>query len=377
MIRKSSHSFIKSVQPVLMEVSVVYRLNAEVAHNYYKAQQVDFLPDANTEKRLGMGGGGVGIALFHTFKTLDKHGRLSRTIIEQALMHSDKSYPTYMKWWISSLPPRERSRYAALLYNTKYKDLQWDEQYHAQTHAAIIEEGPSQLFTEPPFPLGDDRHSPKNAAIIRIASHFYDLIHYNQLFDECDAHAPLSIEFHEFSEDNFLQRNSSLFGFDYEDLEWKGQSSDGRLDELSNSEVVLRAWYILYIRQRLSKIELEHALQNGPEAMKRLFSNGMKLASMFYPFPEHESILRRTMRLQNVAFRELQKKDYSIHDKNKECDYCGVKLEKPSQCNGCRIAMYCGKECQRGDWKRHQLLCPKYKELCSQQQENQRSSVDA
>ena len=41
-----------------------------------------------------------------------------------------------------------------------------------------------------------------------------------------------------------------------------------------------------------------------------------------------------------------------------ECDYCAGKTEKlKHRCSQCHVAFYCGKDCQKGDWKRHRPLC--------------------
>lgn len=38
------------------------------------------------------------------------------------------------------------------------------------------------------------------------------------------------------------------------------------------------------------------------------------------------------------------------------CHCCG-KMEGVARCGRCRLISYCGKECQRADWKRHKRVC--------------------
>ena len=41
---------------------------------------------------------------------------------------------------------------------------------------------------------------------------------------------------------------------------------------------------------------------------------------------------------------------------------CGFKSEKLQNCSRCSGARYCGKDCQRKDWKRHKPMCQKLSE---------------
>lgn len=40
------------------------------------------------------------------------------------------------------------------------------------------------------------------------------------------------------------------------------------------------------------------------------------------------------------------------------CEVCG-KIEGTKRCSGCKQLSYCGKECQKKDWKRHKTYCGK------------------
>lgn len=46
-------------------------------------------------------------------------------------------------------------------------------------------------------------------------------------------------------------------------------------------------------------------------------------------------------------------------DQAKSCDACGKECV-PSKCGGCGKARYCGKECQKSDWKNHKEECKKF-----------------
>jgi len=131
--------------------------------------------------------------------------------------------------------------------------------------------------------------------------------------------------------------------------------------------VVLRTWNTLYFRERLSKTELEYALVNGPTAMDFLFRNGAMLAAKLFPDREYASILEKAMALGEIDFAELQPEQISNDKPCVACDYCGEDASKVNRCSGCKIAIYCGRDCQKGDWK--QLLAENLllesKELCS------------
>src|SRR3569623_1287982 len=78
---------------------------------FYKAREQDMLPCVKTEELLGMSGAPMGRLLFNSTITLMNHGRICRTMMEQALCYSPTSYPEYMELWLRSLPPQNRSYY--------------------------------------------------------------------------------------------------------------------------------------------------------------------------------------------------------------------------------------------------------------------------
>ena len=46
-------------------------------------------------------------------------------------------------------------------------------------------------------------------------------------------------------------------------------------------------------------------------------------------------------------------------DRHHKCDWyqCNKILTKLSACSGCKCVFYCGKKCQKRDWKQHKIKC--------------------
>ena len=40
-----------------------------------------------------------------------------------------------------------------------------------------------------------------------------------------------------------------------------------------------------------------------------------------------------------------------------KCDKCEKEFEKVGKCGECKVAKYCGKECQQEDWSKHKKEC--------------------
>jgi hypothetical protein len=58
--------------------------------------------------------------------------------------------------------------------------------------------------------------------------------------------------------------------------------------------------------------------------------------------------------------RETQKMMMNLgNEEEQEITACKVcyKVEGAQKCGRCRTVSYCGKDCQRSDWKRHKLVC--------------------
>ena len=52
------------------------------------------------------------------------------------------------------------------------------------------------------------------------------------------------------------------------------------------------------------------------------------------------------------------KKKYNHICENVNCDKIGIK-----NCGGCKIAKYCGRQCQKNDWKKHKIACIKMRQI--------------
>jgi len=338
------------------EVHYVYKMYAMLVQKYVEARNRDILPDIDSEKILGMSGT-VGRTLYGAFKTFQLQGRFSRTQIEQALA---TDYPTYIQLWLRSLPPAQRSRYAADLYNSDFRGIEWDTDFHTNPHAMMQQDGFRPI--PPPVPVGDDRHSARMAHVVKVADDFHALLNTGILFQGIragDVEAGFSSEYVDMMDGDILQEYGSVFGIQKSELHF-GVRSDASAAVLSNSDIVLRAWNVLYFSERLSKTELEHALIQGPGGMSSLLKTGVKLASQLFCNPKHSHLLNLALPLvHNVVFTALPD---DASDQRLECDYCGEAMEKTLLCAKCKVAMYCGRECQRGDWKRHKPLCSRYQE---------------
>lgn len=338
----------------------VYGVYALLVEKYISARNADMLPDVATEEALGMKGQPAGRNLYGAFKTLYLHGRFSRTLIEQALAYSPTSYPEYIQLYLRSLPPAERSMYAADLYNSNFAGIHWDSQLYQNCFEKRGNVGPP---IKPAEPLGDNRHEPRQASAIQHALEFHALLNCQYLLDEDarDVHSPLNPEYVEMmgcDYDILDGTRGSLFGIDKSELVFGERSDTGRA--LTNSEVIVRTWNLLYYAERLSRTELECALIAGPDAIRSLFSEGVRLASMFFRKREDQALLEQAscISLDEIPFSELLV-DVSVLQ---ECDYCGEEFADKKVCSGCKIAMYCCRDHQKGDWKRHKPLCQRYKQ---------------
>lgn len=378
-------------------VSAAYQLAALIVDQYIKARNRDVLPDEDTEKALSMKGP-AGQDLYGAFKTLYLHGRFSRTMIEQALVTSPTSYEVYIQLYLRSLPPRQRSRYAADLYNSNFRGIQWDRPLYQNIHKMIQKDHLQQQQSSstaagdddtwpavllpvppPPEPLGDHRHEPRRAFVARIASDFQNLFAHQQLMRGAisadDIHAPLEQEEDDddVEDDDILAQFGTLLGIQTDQIVWGQRSDTGR--PLQAGEILLRACHALYLVERLCLTEWEFALMQGPSAMRQLLSRGCHLAlHLVPPDPKFTGILRQaaSLDLETMKFASIDDLfmasssvgggGVSVDYKKEllECDYCGDPMDKAKNCSGCHIAMYCQRDCQKGDWKRHKPLCQQY-----------------
>lgn len=321
-----------------------YRSASLTVDKFIKARNRDLLPDRDTELALGISGGERGRKLYGAYNTLFLHGRVSRTMLEQALVFSPTSYPEYVKLWIRSLPPAQRSMYAAELYNSNFRGIKWDEQLYRNISLERLRGDDFEIIIQPPTPLGDDRHSPKNAKVAACARDFFNLLNHGVLFDGCagDVHAKLE-------ENDELSELASLFGVDYTELNWSERSENRTM---SHSELILRTWNVLYFAQRLSITELECALMNGRKAMSKLLTNGVELSVTAVdlegkPMAERgRDILTNAQKLfEDRGIEEITNRfaelfvDDEADKKHLNCDYCGDDLQKSRVCSRCKTAM--------------------------------------
>lgn len=361
--------------------SSIYNLHAKTVDLLLNATELDVLPGQSVEDVLGMGGD-HGRILYGAVQTLLRHGRISRTMLEQAMSYDVTSYREYLTLWLQSLPPQQRSLYTAELCQDKFKNLPWETDPKFTTYFERMmnmtgNEGESSLIhrTQPPNPLGDNRHDPLPAKAARLAQDFYNIFSYDLVFFGQDD-SPPSLD----SDDTnlyVLNEFGALFGINAPELPWGEQSAYRLLPEvLTVPEMMLRAWNTIYMSQRLSVTELECALMQGN--VRQLMATAVE-AALSVGFNQEPFWKKgRTMLLKAKDFLSgdyaslpgdqrdhfhLVFADLTVDEGDTElleCDYCGSELKKVKQCSRCKVAMYCTENCQKNDWARHKPLCSHY-----------------
>ena len=373
--------------------SSIYCMVAKTVDIFMKALQRDMLPDEATEQLLGMSGE-EGHRLYCAFQKLGCQGRISRTMLQQAMCYTPTSYKESIALWIRSLAPGERnsSRYAAILIQSKFEKLPWNTDPTFPNFFNKVgtlgkddenSNSPSQIRRiQPVEPLGDNRHDPRPAKAARVAKEFYNLFKFGRLFQGPESLPDLQSDDEADTSLDVLRHFGSLFGIDSPEIPWEDGGGGFPLrimpEVMTVSELMLRTWNALYFCQRLSLTELECALIQGTmkDFLTRAVTIALGAAYDNKPFAEHGRTLffsvidflqgdNRNLQGETapedfqLVFRELTVEE-SIDESCLECDYCNSTLEKSQQCSQCKTAMYCNRDCQKKDWVRHKPLCSRY-----------------
>ena len=65
-----------------------------------------------------------------------------------------------------------------------------------------------------------------------------------------------------------------------------------------------------------------------------------------------------------VVQGEIQQRDANNLETSSKCNWCGADGGSvPKKCAVCKAAIYCNRECQRKDWKKHKMECQAAKVL--------------
>jgi hypothetical protein len=257
-----------------------------------------------------------------------------------------------------------------MLCNSNFKGIEWDMQMYQRLSETISHTYGLGQFA-PPVAFGDDRHSPLHAAACSYSYQLYSLINYGVLCRDtrnaADVHAPLNQEFQD-----QLTDYGKLFGVDAGELNWTDRSEGRRM---SNSELVLRCWNCLYFAQRLSLTQLECALVGGPEEMRTLLSYSTIITGLYMmkdsPALAGRDLFKELVKrkcLGDVEFQDLRERNPT--EEHLSCDYCGEEMAKRLQCSRCKVALYCSRDHQREDFKRHKTLCLQYEARNRENQED-------
>lgn len=371
--------------------SSIYLMQARTVHGLFTAMDEDLLPDEPTELVFGMSStGDQRRLLYGAFQTLRGRGRLSRTMLEQAMCYSPTSYRESVTLWIQSLPPGQRSQYTALLCKSKFKNLPWDTDpkfpnYFNQMGTLGSEELDDdnnndtllkRIKCKPLVPLGDNRHDPRTAKAVRLAKEFYNLFTLGLIFQGPEA--PPNLNNCDPESLSVLRNCGSLFGIDSPELAWEEGNLRMMPEVMTVSEMMLRTWNSLYYNQRLSLTELECALMQGN--MREFMTQAVEVTYQGQEFAKHgRSMLRSALGFLkgdssslrgDTAPEDFQLVFTNLNDGNGnntgddpsllECDHCGTELETTKRCSKCWTAMYCSGDCQKKDWSRHKPLCSRY-----------------
>ncbi|KAL0482179.1 hypothetical protein AKO1_013332 [Acrasis kona] len=87
------------------------------------------------------------------------------------------------------------------------------------------------------------------------------------------------------------------------------------------------------------------------------------LASGYKPSEKFLKTLPKDKHLLDILTGDVQtgasEETNATQDVCHSCDKCGKKAEDIKQCSSCKVAKYCGRDCQVADWGSHKLQCKK------------------
>ena len=207
-------------------------------------------------------------------------------------------------------------------------------------------------------PLGDERDSPRMKAIAVSASNVHDAFAYWCMFQSScpqDVLAPIDRDYQEMPGVDLFDRYGAWIRKHCPDLTGSRERSS-----YSDSEIILRAFYILNLKESMSKTELEHALEHtllsGPKAMELLFTNGIRLCKFFPGSKEEEAfqsvIMNWAEKLSSFAFVEMGDDFVNASDGSEDkYDSCGQTEILQRQCSQCHVAFYCWNYAKKGTGK--------------------------
>ena len=96
---------------------------------------------------------------------------------------------------------------------------------------------------------------------------------------------------------------------------------------------------------------------------RQLSGEDVPVSSMSGKRNEMSLAFKTESRLRELLFQHTGQQSTPLVDRTrvlkyeKLCNNCNRRGEVMKTCSGCRTAYYCGRRCQREDWKRHKPLC--------------------
>jgi hypothetical protein len=130
--------------------------------------------------------------------------------------------------------------------------------------------------------------------------------------------------------------------------------------ELSRGEVYKRS-FMTYLRIKWGELSKKYPDEGDEEILHRIVNVTEVICKIN---PDLKNKLWKELNMFGISISRAQ----GIKQKVVPCFNCAVKCVKRKdkinkkqkvlkKCAGCKAAWYCGAECQKADWGRHQLLC--------------------